>query len=86
MDRRTLQRIEAGQIDPRSSDFLRIAAALDTPVSVTVSVTVFVDRPGKAPPIRHGRNRRAGPLKGVSRAGASVTRWGGARRRRCASR
>ncbi|MFF3884000.1 helix-turn-helix transcriptional regulator [Streptomyces sp. NPDC001914] len=36
LDRRTLQRIEAGTSDPRYSDLLRIAAALDTRVSVIV--------------------------------------------------
>ena len=36
IDRRTLQRIEAGTSDPRYSDLLRIAAALDTRVSVIV--------------------------------------------------
>ncbi|MFD6554423.1 helix-turn-helix domain-containing protein [Streptomyces sp. NPDC058398] len=34
IDRRTLQRIESGTSDPRYSDLLRIAAALDTRVSV----------------------------------------------------
>lgn len=36
IDRRTLQRIEAGTSDPRYSDLLRIAAALDTRISVIV--------------------------------------------------
>jgi transcriptional regulator with XRE-family HTH domain len=36
IDRRTLQRIEAGASDPRYSDLLRIAAALDQRVSVLV--------------------------------------------------
>ncbi|MEU4168834.1 helix-turn-helix transcriptional regulator [Streptomyces sp. NPDC026665] len=36
IDRRTLQRIEAGTSDPRYSDLLRIAAALDQRVSVLV--------------------------------------------------
>ncbi|MEU9208577.1 helix-turn-helix transcriptional regulator [Streptomyces sp. NPDC048415] len=36
IDRRTLQRIEAGQSDPRFSDLLRIAAALDKRVCVLV--------------------------------------------------
>ncbi|WP_128803743.1 MULTISPECIES: helix-turn-helix transcriptional regulator [unclassified Streptomyces] len=34
VDRRTLQRIEAGQSDPRFGDLLRIAAALEQRVSI----------------------------------------------------
>ncbi|MGW3152802.1 helix-turn-helix domain-containing protein [Streptomyces sp. NPDC001089] len=36
IDRRTLQRIERGESDPRYGDLLRIAAALDESVSVLV--------------------------------------------------
>ncbi|WP_406168843.1 helix-turn-helix domain-containing protein [Streptomyces sp. NBC_00996] len=36
IDRRTLQRIEAGESDPRYGHLLRIAAVLDTRVSVLV--------------------------------------------------
>ncbi|MEV7684433.1 helix-turn-helix domain-containing protein [Streptomyces bungoensis] len=36
LSRRTLQRIERGETDPRYSDLLRIAAALDTRISVLV--------------------------------------------------
>ncbi|MBY8342039.1 helix-turn-helix domain-containing protein [Streptomyces spinosirectus] len=34
LDRRTLQRIEAGQSDPRFGDLLRIAAALEQRLSI----------------------------------------------------
>ncbi|MET8563208.1 helix-turn-helix transcriptional regulator [Streptomyces flaveolus] len=33
LSRRHLQRIEAGEVDPRYSDLLKIAATLDTPVA-----------------------------------------------------
>ncbi|GAB2714295.1 helix-turn-helix domain-containing protein [Streptomyces bullii] len=36
LSRRKLQRIESGETDPRYGDLLRIAAALDTRVSVLV--------------------------------------------------
>ncbi|MFE2469685.1 helix-turn-helix domain-containing protein [Streptomyces mirabilis] len=36
LSRRNLQRIEAGDVDPRYGDLLRIAAALDQRVSVLV--------------------------------------------------
>ncbi len=36
IDRRTLQRIERGESDPRYGHLLRISAALDIPVSVLV--------------------------------------------------
>ncbi|HET6633710.1 MAG TPA: helix-turn-helix transcriptional regulator [Streptomyces sp.] len=36
LSRSNLQRIESGQADPRYSDLLRIAAVLDTRVSVLV--------------------------------------------------
>lgn len=36
IDRRTLQRIESGTSDPRYSDLLRIAAAVDQRVSILI--------------------------------------------------
>jgi transcriptional regulator with XRE-family HTH domain len=37
LSRSSLQRIESGEADPRYSDLLRIAAALDTSVSALIS-------------------------------------------------